>query len=139
MTMSMALITKVCGCFRCVEHSSLVTALKSTSLPRPGVYDMMKSTLDSLDFIVSRVRVTNLRNNAFIARVHYCQKASSVKEFDVDSRPSDAINLACRFNVPIFVNKTVALATAVQVREKRSWANLKYYFLSKSSNLKPLL
>lgn len=64
---------------------------------------------------VTKVRVTALVGNTYHARVHYAPGpgfravAGAVpEELDVDARPSDAINLAIRFNAPIYVSKGVA-------------------------------
>ncbi|CAD7696991.1 unnamed protein product [Ostreobium quekettii] len=82
-------------------------------------HDMMKNSLDLLGYKVSRVRVTALVGNTYHARVHYkraSDNGSAEDEVDVDARPSDAINLAVRFNAPVFVNRGVAERMAHSVR-----------------------
>lgn len=63
---------------------------------------------------VTKVRVTKLVSNTYHARVHYAPgpgfaAAAGVlpEELDVDARPSDAINLAVRFDAPIYISKEV--------------------------------
>ena len=47
---------------------------------------------------VSKVQVTDMRDNTFYARVFFCN--DKMEEVDsIDARPSDAINLAVRFGV----------------------------------------
>ena len=64
---------------------------------------------------VTKVRVTKLVSNTYHARVHYAPAPGERpagfpgEELDVDARPSDAINLAVRFNAPIFICKQVCL------------------------------
>ncbi|CAD7697322.1 unnamed protein product [Ostreobium quekettii] len=68
---------------------------------------------------VTKVRVTALVGNTYHARVHYSrasENGAAGNEVDVDARPSDAINLAVRFDAPVFVNKGVAQRMAHSVR-----------------------
>ncbi len=48
--------------------------------------------------------ISDLRNNTFYAQILIKRNGESIK---VDSRPSDAIALALRLNVPIFIDETV--------------------------------
>lgn len=81
---------------------------------RPMTHDLMKSTLELLGYQVTKVQVTKLVSNTYHARVHYapapgCERVgASAEELSVDARPSDAINLAVRFNAPIYIRKEVA-------------------------------
>lgn len=70
-------------------------------------YDFMRNSLRSLGFMVSQIRVTELIGSTYHARVFYKAKGSE-DVISVDARPSDAVNLAIRFNAPLFVHKTVA-------------------------------
>ena len=58
---------------------------------------------------MTKVRVTALVGNTYHARVHMSTsgKDACSNEVDIDARPSDAINLAVRFNAPVYVNKQV--------------------------------
>ena len=58
---------------------------------------------------VTKVRVVALVGNTYMARVHLSPSGrdASAREVDIDARPSDAINLAVRFNAPMYVNKQV--------------------------------
>lgn len=60
---------------------------------------------------VTKVRVTSLVGNTYFARVHLSPSGrnGSTQEVDIDARPSDAINLAVRFNAPVYVSKQVLL------------------------------
>jgi len=83
---------------------------------RPLTHDLMTSSLEALGFRVTKVCVTALVGNTFIGSIYYLKTgpgASEAEEVVVDSRPSDAINLAVRFGAPLYVNKEVAAKTAV--------------------------
>ena len=64
---------------------------------------------------VSMVMVTSLKDATYYGRVVYERRSPGsdrVEVYDVDARPSDAINLAVRFGAPIFINKVVVEAGA---------------------------
>lgn len=68
---------------------------------------------------VTKVRVTKLVSNTYHARVHYAPgpgfraaAGALPEELDVDARPSDAINLAVRFDAPIYISKEARTACA---------------------------
>ncbi|MDM7272960.1 bifunctional nuclease family protein [Sulfurihydrogenibium azorense] len=72
--------------------------------PRPLTYDLFKNTIESLGGTVKYVSIVNMVNNAYIAELVIDQDG---KEIVIDARPSDAINLALRFNAPIYLNEEV--------------------------------
>jgi bifunctional DNase/RNase len=67
---------------------------------RPITHDLITSTLSQLGISGSRIVITSVREEVFMARLHLRRKG---QEIDLDSRPSDAIALAVRFECPIFV------------------------------------
>lgn len=56
---------------------------------------------------MTKVCITALVDVTFHARVH-CARSGSTEEIVLDSRPSDALNLAVRYSAPIYINKAVA-------------------------------
>lgn len=72
--------------------------------PRPLTYDLFKNTIESLGGTVKYVSIVNMVNNAYIAELVIDQNG---KEIVIDARQSDAINLALRFNAPIYLNEEV--------------------------------
>ena len=59
---------------------------------------------------VDKVVISDLKNNTFYAHILIKQNGKSI---DVDSRPSDAIALALRLDVPIFINEIVLDKVAI--------------------------
>ncbi|EIE24260.1 hypothetical protein COCSUDRAFT_53278 [Coccomyxa subellipsoidea C-169] len=92
------------------ESNALEMQLNQKRSARPLTHDFMKVALDTLGFRVTKVCVTALVGNTYLARVHLSPSGrdASAKEVDIDARPSDAINLAMRFNAPMYVSKQVA-------------------------------
>jgi bifunctional DNase/RNase len=82
------------------EANAIALKITGMSPERPVTHDLMANTLGELGISVSRVVVTSLSEEVYYARLHLSQNG---REVDVDSRPSDAIALAVRFDCPIFV------------------------------------
>lgn len=78
--------------------------LKGYELPRPLTHDLLGAVIEQMGGKVIRVVISDLREHTFFA-VIYVQRDSEVLE--IDSRPSDAIALACGLTVPIFVEDHV--------------------------------
>ncbi len=87
-----------------LEASAIAVEMEEIHVPRPMTHDLVKNILDSLSVEVSRVEVTDLKDNTFYALIHLTMKG---KTFKVDSRPSDAIAVALRTKTPIYVDEKV--------------------------------
>jgi bifunctional DNase/RNase len=88
------------------EALSIAIALEAVELPRPTSYDLTASLLDAAGTGVQEVRVSRLVEHTFYAEVVLTGGAR------VDSRPSDAINLALVAGTPILVSDEVLAETA---------------------------
>jgi len=87
-----------------MEASSIAMELEKTPRIRPITHDLVKNLLEKLKFIVTKIEVTDLRDDTFYARI-YLKREN--EEYSLDSRPSDAIAIALRTDSPIFVNEEV--------------------------------
>ena len=82
------------------EANAIAMKIQEMAPERPITHDLITSTFSQLGISGSRVVITSLSEEVFFARLHLQQNDH---EIDVDSRPSDAIALAVRFECPIFV------------------------------------
>ncbi|MGH7900673.1 MAG: bifunctional nuclease family protein [Thermodesulfobacteriota bacterium] len=87
-----------------MEASSIAMELEKTPRVRPLTHDLMKNMLENLKFSVSKVEVTDLRNDTFYAEIHLKRDG---EEHILDSRPSDAIAIALRTGSTIWVKDEV--------------------------------
>ncbi len=87
-----------------MEASSIAMELEKTPRIRPITHDLVKNLLEKLKFAVTKIEVTDLRDDTFYARI-YLKRDD--EEYSLDSRPSDAIAIALRTDSPIFVNEEV--------------------------------
>ncbi len=88
------------------EAAAIDRKLNDRTVPRPMTHDLLESIIRQLGAKLERVIVNDLRDNTFYARLHL-RKDSDGELVDVDSRPSDAIALAVRMDVPVFVEEQV--------------------------------
>lgn len=97
------------------EAHSIAIAFNNQTPPRPLTHDLLKNILGMLDVEVVRIQVTALSENTFYGRIHL--RKEGIEEMDIDARPSDAIALALRYKVPIYIHKDVYKSAAIQVKE----------------------
>ncbi len=86
------------------EANAIGLEMESVPTPRPMTHDLIKNILEGIDANVSRIVVSDLKDNTFYAEIFLFLNGN---EISVDSRPSDAIALALRVDAPIFVAKKV--------------------------------
>jgi bifunctional DNase/RNase len=93
------------------EAAAILMKLQGASTPRPMTHDLVTDMLDKLEARVTRIAVTELRENTFYAVVTVAVDGS---EIEIDSRPSDAIALAVRSDAPIFADESVIEESAIE-------------------------
>jgi bifunctional DNase/RNase len=82
------------------EAQSIALEMEGIKPPRPLTHDLMKTIIDRMGVSLSEVIVHELRDGTFYAKI-------SLDSQEIDSRPSDAIALAVRYSVPIYVSEKV--------------------------------
>jgi len=93
------------------EAAAILMKLQGASTPRPMTHDLVTAMLEQLDAQVTRITVTELKENTFYASITVSQNGS---EMEIDSRPSDAIALAVRAEAPIYANERVIEESAIE-------------------------
>jgi uncharacterized protein len=93
------------------EAAAILMKLQGASTPRPMTHDLLADVLEQLDAEVTRITVTELRENTFYASITVQQNGS---EIEIDSRPSDAIAIAVRSDAPIFAAERVIEESAIE-------------------------
>lgn len=85
------------------EAQAIAFELEGIKPPRPLTHELIKNLLDALSYSIESVIINELRDSTFFAKL-----VLDSEEIDpLDSRPSDAIALALKFNAPIYVAKDV--------------------------------
>jgi bifunctional DNase/RNase len=86
------------------EADAIAVKLQGKDMRRPLSHDLICSVISSLKANVNYVIINELRADTFYARILL---NTSGGQTEVDSRPSDALALAVRARVPIFVDDIV--------------------------------
>jgi bifunctional DNase/RNase len=86
------------------EAEAITVSLQELEVSRPLTHDLLRNLLVALGVEVKQVNITELKDDVFHANIILSVDG---REMEIDSRPSDALALAVRVHVPIFVNETV--------------------------------
>ncbi len=73
-------------------------------ISRPMTHDLLKSVMETLGGELKQIIITDLREEIYYAELVIDVDGNEIR---VDSRPSDAIAIAVRADVPIFVSEGV--------------------------------
>jgi uncharacterized protein len=84
-----------------LEASSIELAVIHKAAPRPLTHDLFAGVLRDLGVRITKVVIDRLESRTYFANLHLEQRG---QELVVDCRPSDAIALALREDVVIFVD-----------------------------------
>ena len=86
------------------EAIAIAVPLEHITPPRPLTHDLFLTLFGRLKISITKVVVTDLRNNTYYATVYL---AADGAPMELDARPSDAIALALRAKAPVFVEDRV--------------------------------
>lgn len=86
------------------EASAIQLAIEGVETQRPMTHDLLVSVLATLGLRMTRIVISDLRDNTFFATLHL---ERGEEQWAIDSRPSDAMALAVRAEAPIFVERHV--------------------------------
>ncbi len=97
------------------EAQAIAVAMERMVPNRPLTHDLFKSALDTFEIKLKEVVINNLLDGIFYARL-VCVRGGEV--FEIDSRTSDAIAMAVRFECPIFTYDFILEAAGVLLEDQ---------------------
>lgn len=97
------------------EADAIAVRLQEVAVSRPLTHDLLRSVIDALGGSVQYIVVNDLANDTFFARIIMDVDGRTI---EIDSRPSDAIALAVRVQVPIFAEETVLEKAGVRLDQE---------------------
>jgi len=86
------------------EAQAIAIEIEKVIPNRPMTHDLFKSFALSFHFIVEEIVISDLKEGVFFAKI-IC--SDGIKNIEIDARPSDAIAIGLRFDVPIFSYETI--------------------------------
>ena len=97
-----------------MEATAIAFALQGIVTQRPMTHDLLKNVLEETEVHVERIVITELKEGTFYAVIQLSRNGT---RYEVSSRPSDAIALAVRVNVPIFATEEVLTEASIVIRD----------------------
>lgn len=97
------------------EADAITVELQEVTVARPLTHDLLKTAIADLGATVTHILIGDLKNDVFYARIVVERNSKTI---EIDSRPSDAIALAVRARVPIYVDESVMEKAAVTPEEE---------------------
>ncbi len=86
------------------EAEAISVGVNNIDMERPLTHDLIINTMNALKAELLYIFINDLANNTFYARLMLDVEG---EEIEVDSRPSDAMAIAVRLDVPIYVAEYV--------------------------------
>lgn len=96
------------------EAQAIAVAMERMTPNRPLTHDLFKNTLEIYDIQLQEVIINNLLDGIFYAKLVCVREGVSI---EIDSRTSDALAMAVRFNCPIFTFEFILDAAGVVLED----------------------
>jgi hypothetical protein len=86
------------------EAQAISMGRAGTPPERPQTHDLFVSLLNHLKIRILSIVIAKVEEGTFFSTIHLLTESS---EFSIDARPSDAVAIAIRAQVPIYVKEEV--------------------------------
>jgi len=113
------------------EAQAILFHIEQIKIPRPLTHDLFKNFADTFSISFNEVIISKFAQGIFYATL-LCDNGEGVQE--IDSRTSDAIALAVRFDCPIYTYEAVLAGAGVSIDEEPDIDDLATGGLSQSDD-----
>ncbi|MHC1775568.1 MAG: bifunctional nuclease domain-containing protein [Lentimicrobium sp.] len=113
------------------EAQAILFHIEQIKIPRPLTHDLFKNFADTFNISFIEVIISKFAQGIFYATL-LCDDGNGIQE--IDSRTSDAIALAVRFNCPIYTYEAVLSGAGVSIDEEPDIDDLATGGLSQSDD-----
>lgn len=96
------------------EAEAITIALQNIQVARPQTHDLLKTLIQTLNAKLIQVEITSLSDDVFYGNLIF--ENEGVRS-QVDCRPSDALALAARTKVPIYISENVMEQAGIMPEE----------------------
>ncbi len=86
------------------EANAIAIKLRGETLSRPLTHDLLRNVVEMLGASVNSIKISDLMNDTFYAKIILNVEDG---QMEIDARPSDALALAVRVEVPIYAEESV--------------------------------
>ena len=102
------------------EAEAIAVKMQGMTVPRPLTHDLLVDMVNSVGGSIEHILVNDLQNETFYAQI-VIRLGNQTHE--IDSRPSDAMAVAVRAGVPIYVSDQVMEKAAISMNEETGQPN----------------
>ncbi len=103
------------------EAQAIVIKLENLDPPRPLTHDLFKKFADEFNISIVEVMISRLEEGVFYSKL-VCSNGE--KEYSIDSRTSDAVALALRFECPIYITEEILEKAGITISSTDSEINV---------------
>ncbi|MGB3972909.1 MAG: bifunctional nuclease family protein [Peptococcia bacterium] len=96
------------------EATAIALPLQGVKSPRPMTADLVVTIIEELNAGIVKAVVKELKDETFYASLILTKDGQSI---DIDCRPSDAIAIALRKEVPIYVDEKVMAEAGIAAED----------------------
>ena len=97
------------------EAQAIAIEIEKVIPNRPMTHDLFKSFASAFHFNVEEIVITDLKEGVFFAKI-IC--SDGIKNIEIDARPSDAIAVGLRFDVPIFSYESILSEAGIVLNDE---------------------
>ena len=94
------------------EASSIIRKIENIPSSRPMTHDLFLDFSRATGYEITKIEINDVDEQTYFSTI-YMLNNELQKEVEIDARPSDAIAVAIRADVPIFVTENVLAAGVV--------------------------
>lgn len=96
------------------EAQAIAVAMERMTPNRPLTHDLFKNTLELFDIEIQEVIIDKLIDGIFYSQLICSQNGQTL---EIDSRTSDALAMAVRYNCPIYTYESILSQAGVTLQE----------------------
>lgn len=99
------------------EANAIALVLENIEVSRPLTHDLLLNSVTALGAKVDKAVLTDMSDDVYYAELYFVRDGKPIK---IDARPSDAIAVALRAGVPIFVDDKIVTHAFVSSTDEDS-------------------
>lgn len=97
------------------EAQAIAIEIEKIVPNRPMTHDLFKAFAINFEITIKEVYISDLREGVFFAKI-ICEHNG--QEFEIDSRPSDAIAIGLRFSVDFYTNESILTEAGIVLTDE---------------------
>lgn len=102
-----------------LEAQAIAVTLYNHRMPRPGIYDLFIKTLSTFDGTLTEVDIYRINGGIFYSHL-FVEKEGNMTY--IDSRTSDALALAVRSGVPVYIEEELLDSNCIRLESNGAYS-----------------